>query len=451
MAPKIGAWQRVRQSARVLVLTGLVVAAGGAAAFLAAKTPAPSASATPAAPSTPEPDAKLRRDGPNGVRVPDVVVRNMALKTSPVPATARPIQLPPLQGRLAVDTNRLSRVHARFAGEVMSLAEKVDAPEPGSPSTPAPRPVQLGDAVRKGDLLAVVWSSSLGEKKSELVDALSKLRADNITLTQLRAAYQEGSVPERSLRDAERAVEADRIAADRAERTLRSWRLTDEEVAAVRAEADRLGVGPAGRFDADTWARVEVRSPRDGVVLEKNVEVGNIVDTSADLFKVGDMSQMLVWVHVYEEDLPLVQSLPKPVRWEVRLPARPGVVFAGKMEQVAAVIDPNQHTALVTGRVENPHSELKAGQFVTVNLTLPAPGNEVELPAGAAVEDGRESVVFVQPNPADGRYVRTPVKVTRRFRDGVCVQADGAVKPGDLVVTSGALLLRDAMELLPAQ
>jgi cobalt-zinc-cadmium efflux system membrane fusion protein len=448
VAPKIDLRQRLRRAGKALTFAAIVVVAGGSAAFLAAKTPAPQHSA-PAAPPPGEADAaRLRRDGP-AVRVPDAVVKNMGLKTSPVPAAARPLKLPPLQGTLALDTNRLSRVHARFAGEVVSLAEKADPPEPGSPSTPAPRPVRVGDAVHKGDLLAVVWSKDLGEKKSELVDALSKLRADEQTLTRLREAYKDGSVPERSLRDAERAVETARVAADRAERTLRAWRLTDAEVAAVKAEANRIGTTAPMKDDLDAWARVEVRSPQDGVVLEKNVSAGDIVDTSSDLFKVGDLTHLLVWAHVYEEDLPLLQELPKPVRWEVHVASRPGAVFHGKMEQVAAVIDPNQHTALVTGRVENPAHELKVGQFVTVQLSLPAPADEVELPAGAVVEDGRASVVFVQPDPAEGKFVRTPVTVTRRFRDAVCVKAGGGVKPGDKVVTSGALLLRDAMELLP--
>ncbi|MBY0460471.1 MAG: hypothetical protein K2V38_24415, partial [Gemmataceae bacterium] len=108
---------------------------------------------------------------------------------------------------------------------------------------------------------------------------------------------------------------------------------------------------------------------------------------------------------------------------------------------------------LATGRVANPDGALKVGQFVTATLALPPTGGEVELPADAVVEDGRESVVFVRRAAASGSDLdldRTPVRVSRRFRDTVCVRADGAVRPGDRVVTAGALLLRDAMDQLPA-
>jgi cobalt-zinc-cadmium efflux system membrane fusion protein len=119
------------------------------------------------------------------------------------------------------------------------------------------------------------------------------------------------------------------------------------------------------------------------------------------------------------------------------------------LEQVQPVIDPNQHTALVTGRVENPTGDLNIGQSVTATVALPPPAGQLELPTDAVVEDGRESVVFVQPPGSEQRFVRTKVQVVRRFRDGICVQAGGALKAGDRVVTGGSLLLRDAMDELP--
>jgi cobalt-zinc-cadmium efflux system membrane fusion protein len=159
-----------------------------------------------------------------------------------------------------------------------------------------------------------------------------------------------------------------------------------------------------------------------------------------------------VWVHLYEEDLPAVQALPRPVRWAVTLPAQPGREFAGTLEQIKPVIDPGRHTALAVGRVANPDGLLKVGQFVTATVELPPPAGEVEVPAAAVVEDGRQSVVFVQPDPAAPTFVRHPVKVCRRFADVLYTATDSSparVHPGDRVVTAGALLLRDALDQLP--
>ncbi|HEX4592094.1 MAG TPA: efflux RND transporter periplasmic adaptor subunit, partial [Gemmataceae bacterium] len=215
-------------------------------------------------------------------------------------------------------------------------------------------------------------------------------------------------------------------------------------------EADHVGRSQDGRSDDAGWARVEVRAPLDGVILEKNVNFGDVVDTTADLFKLGDRSQLVVWAHVFEEDLARLQdpALPKPLPWTVRVPAFPGATFQGHVERVGDIIDPNQHTALVVGHLENPNGRLKAGQSVTVTVDLPAKGDEIEVPATAVVEDGKESVAFVQPEAGKLRFDRKTVQVVRRC-DEVVYLKGGPIRPNDRVVTGGSLFLKNALDDLP--
>jgi cobalt-zinc-cadmium efflux system membrane fusion protein len=309
--------------------------------------------------------------------------------------------------------------------------------------------------------LAVVWSKDLGEKKSELIDGLAKLRYDRLQYDQIKALFDKGAKPEQAVRDAELAIQGDLNAVAKAERTLRTWRLTDAEIATVREEAEKLAakmVAKAhdGQVSDAAWARVEVRAPMDGVILEKNVNFGDVVDTTADLYKIGDRG-WAVWVHVFEEDLPKLQDpkLPQPLPWTIRVPAMPGVTFAGHLERVGDIIDPNQHTALAVGHIDNPSGLFKAGQFVTATIELPASPDEIEVPATALVEDGRESVIFVQPDPNKLRFTKRQVKVLRRFHDVVYLAAKPVegkgepIRPGDLVVTGGAVFLNDALADLP--
>jgi cobalt-zinc-cadmium efflux system membrane fusion protein len=444
-----GIWYRVKRGARGLGLGALLVIAGGSAAFLAARSPQ---QADPRANQQSDADTadKIRRTGSDEIIVPPSVAQKMGLQVIEVAERVRPLQISPLQGVLAVDTEHLPRVRSRFAGEVVSIGPEKPVNASAGLLAPAPR---VGDTVRKGDLLAVVLSKDLGEKKSELVDLLSKLRTDNAILLRLRDGQADGSIPARSVWDAERTVEADQVGVARVERTLRAWRLTDDEIAEVRKEADRIVMPDAKpdarRVDMNRWARVEIRAPENGVILEKNISIGDIVDTSADLFKISDLSRLVVWAHLYEEDLPLVQSLPRPIRWTIALPANPGLTRPGFLDQILPVIDPNQHTALVTGRVENPNGQLKVGQFVTAAIETAAPSGEVEVPIDAVVDDGSQSIVFVQSNSTD-RYVRTQVQVTRRFRDTVCIRTSDRLKVGDRIIAKGALLLREAADALPS-
>jgi cobalt-zinc-cadmium efflux system membrane fusion protein len=445
---------RTGRIGRAAAVGAVVLIAGGAAAWLASGSTKP---VGPPAGEKKEPDAgpKLRRAGPDAVVVPPAVQGSLGLKTAPAALPTRKRTLPAFQGKLNFDTGQLARVQSPFAGPVTELRqvpEPIASALPGSAPAKALRPLTVGDRVEKGDVLAVVWSKDLGEKKSEFVDALSKLKTDEITLRNLDDLYKNNGTAERVVREQERTVKADRVAVERAEATLRAWRIPDADVEGLRAEAEQLASPDPGakRTDPARWARVEIKAPLAGTVLEKNVAVGQVVDPSADLFRVGDLSSLAVWVHLYEEDLALLRGLDLPRPWTVAVPALGGATFPGRLERIGASIDPVQQTALVTGTVENPRGELRAGMAVTVTVELGVPEGEIEVPAEAVVEDGRESYVFVRTGPAGDTFVRRPVAVVRRSRDTIAVaDRPGGLKAGEQVVTSGSLLLGDAFGDLP--
>jgi cobalt-zinc-cadmium efflux system membrane fusion protein len=326
-------------------------------------------------------------------------------QTPPDDAATAPNLEPPIgsahslrrTGRLALDPNRLARVHARFGGQVVAIGDfvapggslpEVNGPTAESsretvdsaltsgatlPATPAPRTLRFGDPVRRGQLLAIVWSKEFGEKKSDLVNALSKMYLDREQFQRLRD-LEKGIVAERQVIGAQQQFEADEIEVERIERTLRSWRVDEAEIVEIRNEADRIHRGEKldDRRIAQTWAEVDVRAPFDGVLLEKNVTAGDMVDTTLDLFKVGDLSSLLVMIDLFEEDVPLVAAVePRLRRWTIRLKGTAddeGV--SGAYEVIGDMVDPQQHTVALMGWLGNPSGKLRAGQFVTADIPL---------------------------------------------------------------------------------
>jgi cobalt-zinc-cadmium efflux system membrane fusion protein len=370
---------------------------------------------TPVAANTSPASAPELTGKKDALVLPADVAKRLEVQTEP----ARPSTLPStldLSGTLMLDPDRLAHVHARFPGEVVELGNADNAS----------RPVAFGQHVRKGQLLAVIWSHDLGEKKSDLIDALSQLRVDEDSLARISKAAAEGSVPVRILHDTERKVESDRIAISRAVRTLQSWRISQEEIDQVRAEADRLAREKTANREemVAQWAKLEVLAPLDGTVIERNVTLGELVDTTTDLFKIADLSRLGVLAHAYEEDLPTLDGLPPSLRgWSVTVGSGDGAATRiGRFEQVGCIIDPNQHTAMVMGWVDNPDSKLRVGQFVSTRLEIPSPPGEVVIPASALCEESDRTCVFVQ---ADGKaeYVRRSVAVTRRHGDKVCIRS----------------------------
>ncbi len=363
-----------------------------------------------------------------------------------------------LAGSLALDSARLARVRTRFGGEVVEVGQIHEVGTSTTPETTS-RPLRLGDRVTKGQVLAVVWSKDLGEKKSELIDALSQLRLDRETLDSLEEGYQKGTIPEQRVREARRAVDGDLIAASRAERTLRAWRLSDAEIDALRSEAEKISQRKGERDAAKerSWARVEVTAPFDGVVVERNVAINDLVDTSLDLFKVADLTRLSVWAHAYEEDLPALNALPRPIPWSVRLRAeRDAKPVEGTATQIGYLVDPTQHTVLVMGEVENRDGALRAGQFIAASVQLPPTPDVASIPIGALIEDGGASSVFVQPDAKANRFVLRRVAVVWRGQEAAHVRTRLApedeakgLKPvalGERVVVSGAIELRAALE-----
>ncbi|MFL5341063.1 MAG: efflux RND transporter periplasmic adaptor subunit [Gemmataceae bacterium] len=426
----------------------VVLLVGGVAAYPYLKqqlTP------TVSAPPTSPPGTTLQRDG-DVLVLPAETPQKMGLKTERIRVATRPRLLPPMTGWLNVDQNKLVRVHPRFSGEIREFGI-ING-----------HPVSRGDEIKKGQLLCVIWSKELGTKKSELVDALAQLRFKEEYLKNLENTGG-GVVGGKLLSDAQLAVNQAQIAADRAERELITSQLTKREVDEIHAEADKLirkeKLSPEA---VENWRRLEVRSEVDGVVVEKNYNITDIVDTSADLFKVSDLRRLVVNAHMYEEDLPKLYELRRQgkVDWLIRLQSNPDAKpETGTVEEIGVVLDPTQHTALVQGYVNNPNLQLRVGQFVNAQIVEPAEPGTLEVPANAVVDDGTSSFVFVARDDNLTRLERRPVAVVRRFSDVVQLRAEpsaaeaarGArpISNSDEVIVSGAVELNGALEDLPAK
>ncbi len=403
--------------------------------------------------------AQLVAKMPDTLRLEPATVQSLGVRVVAAEAVTKP-RLLDLQGSLALDTNKLVRVHSRFAGEVIALGETPKQGAAAQDKDDSFPPAGFGDHVAREQLLAVVWCKDLGEKKSELADALSQLAFDQEQLAKMSDAAREGAVSDVKLRQQERNVEADLTAVARAERTLRVWRLSEREIQTVKDEAERIRARK-GRRDPEiekTWARVEVRAPLDGIVVEKNVAVGDIIDTTTDLFKVANVDSLTVWANAYEENLPALLDLPpEKLRWTVRVNADPALEpLTGRIDKIGYVTDPAQHTVMVMGRVDNPGGRLRAGQFVTATVELPPSAHEVVVPASALVEDGHDSIVFVQPASSEPCYSMRHVAVAWRSQSEVHLRtllkpeeaARGlqAIQPGERVVAGAPIQLRSALD-----
>src|SRR5262249_31632002 len=149
-------------------------------------------------------------------------------------------------------------------------------------------------------------------------------------------------------------------------------RLTPAEIEEIRGEAKAIQKRLHGKpetpeqrqariaKDVQKWANVQIVAPETGLIVEKNTNVNDIVDPSKDtpLFRIADLNRLLINANFNEESLPLLQPLLDPkggagrLRWKVHVEAEPDVpVLDLPVLRVAPSLDPNQHTAMVFGRI----------------------------------------------------------------------------------------------------
>ena len=408
------------------------------------------------------------------------------------PTTMRPLVL---SGSTALDPIRLARIRARFApARVVEISRRHDFSHKTGRSEF--RELRSGDRVAKREVLGIFYSVDVGSKKNDLLDALTQLQLDQKVLD--NAEKHREAVPDVFMITAERAVQTDRNQVDRALHNLEAWDIPQDEIDALREEAKKQAadqnawkktregtwvtggkVSGPDKIDPDKnaenpWGRVTLRAPFDGIIVERNVSVDEmVVDQTVNLFQIADVNRLLVIANAPEDQLPILEALHEGERrWTVRtVGAETAEGLPGTIDEIGYLIDPNQHTAIIKGYVDNPGQRLRAGQYVAATVPIPPPAGVVEIPVDALVDDGQQSLVFVQTDATKPQYTMRRVQVTHRFDQKVFVRStpipkeeqltareaeEGllpkeALQPGDRVLQSGAGELKAALLDLESQ
>ncbi len=434
--------------------------------------------------------AELFRDanGNPGLRLTADAVKGLGIKPVTVKLAREPLPLPPQIGTINYDVDRLYTVKPRFTGELAEFRMVLDTDTP-SYFTKL-RPIRAFDKVKPGDTLCVVWSRDLGEKKAALVDAVCALRLSQATLKRQLDIFQEGAMSYASVQVTKRQVQADSGAVLTAERTLKMWKLPDEEIDKIKREANIIIDQNLVR-SADKemkWARDEVKVPLNRfdanaelTIVEKNCNNDEKVDPGnpTPLFKLADLRRLQIWVHPPEEYLPILRErLAKRdgqgLKWLIRLQSESANAPPLTLDivQVAPSLEPNQHTPIVMGYLDNPGgNKYLVGQFVTATIFVPPDPDTVEIPTEALNEVENQALVFVETNAAKREYTLKRVAVVRRFKQVTYVRTKltpeeeqtsraevqrgrrpiQPLLPGERVITRGVVELTAALENLQAR
>jgi membrane fusion protein, heavy metal efflux system len=328
--------------------------------------------------------------------------------------------------------------------------------------------VNPGDSVKSGQLLVLLSSSEVGEARSNLIQAKARMELTQANLErQKKQESQVGILQAKSrLELAEKVLERqkrlyeNKIAAkkdvesaqseyERAKAEYefaknidyqREVQAKEAEWVAAKADFEKarqtllvLGVKPSELYDPDT-SHYEIYAPLGGSVIERKINVGELVDENADLFTIMDLSRVWIFADVYENLLPKVRQ-GQEVRLQV-LPY-PDQFFKGRVSYISPVIDPHTRTIRIRADIENKSLLLKPEMFGEAQIITGIEKNVISIPAKAVLNEEGEKAVFVK--EGDG-FLKRMIEVGTKL--GGRVEVVSGLGEEEEVVTNGAFQLQ---------
>ncbi|WP_183293085.1 efflux RND transporter periplasmic adaptor subunit [Cupriavidus alkaliphilus] len=280
-------------------------------------------------------------------------------------------------------------------------------------------PANLGQAVRKGEVLALIASTTVAEQRSELLAAQKREALARATYAREKTLWQEKISAEQDYQQARTALEEAQIAVQNARQKL---------TAIGAAEGGGAGGGALNQF--------ALRAPFDGIVVEKHLSLGEAVKEDASVFTVSDLSSVWAEFVVSARDLDRVR-----VGEAVTVRSSASATQAeGKVSYVGALLGEQTRTAKARVTLANPGTAWRPGLFVTVSVL----GAPVQVPVTIAADalqqvDG-QSVVFVA--VPDGFAVQ-PVKTGRT--DGKLVEVTQGLQAGARYAAANSFILKSEL------
>jgi len=367
-----------------------------------------------------------------------------------------------------VATAKLEIIHRTVSAEAV-LYPVVQANIVPKISAPVRRfYAQRGDHVRAGQLLAVLENRDLDAatreskqlyeqadagfqniKSATLPEDLTKAKSDVTSARQtLEAAkkiyasreglVKEGALAQKVLDDAKVTLVQAQSAYDIAQQHLTSLQ-TVGQASQLRSSQAQLDAAEAHYQSAAAQSSyAEVRSPIQGLVADRPLNIGEMASSGGALFTVVDISRVVARANISVAQAAFIKTgQPATI-------TGPGGALEGQVSVVSPAVDTNTTTVQVWVEAVNAGERLKPGTTVQIGISVGEVKDAVTVPISSILssDEGGDKVMI-----AGADSLAHEQKVEVGVRDGDTVQIVSGVKAGDKVVISGGLGLDDKAKI----
>jgi membrane fusion protein, heavy metal efflux system len=284
-------------------------------------------------------------------------------------------------------------------------------------------PVVLGDHVRRGQPLAVIFSSDLADAETGYLAMLAELEADHKKLERTQKLVKLGAASQQEEED----VTADHAAHEAHVRAalarLQVLGASDRQVAAL-TQAEQVD------------ANFSVPAPINGIVLTRVANPGLVTNMAQELFTVVDLSTVWVMASINEKDFSTIHV---GAIATVTAPAYPGRLWKGRVVYIQPQVDPNTRTAQARIEVANPEESLRLDMYMDVAF-MSAGGKGLTVPESAVQAIGDKQYVFLPVSDSEGSFTVRQVRLGPAS-NGFYPVLEG-LKVNDEVVKDGSFILK---------
>ena len=289
-----------------------------------------------------------------------------------------------LTGKIQADERQNASVTAKFPGRIEKLFVSF-----------------TGEKVKVGQRLATVYSPELVTAQKELLEA-AKTRQ---VFPELYQAARE---------------------------KLRLWKLSETQIASIENSET-----PQTEF--------EILAGHSGVVTQRNIAVGEYVNTGTVLFNIVDLDKIWVMLDAYESDLPRV-AVGNPISFTAA--GIPGQTYQAKVTYIDPILNVATRAASLRAELNNPGGKLLPEMFVSakVKTNMKYQNEGVAIPRTALLWSGKRSIVYVKvPNSEYPAYEMREITIGSKIGEMYAVEA--GLEIGEEIVTNGVFAIDAAAQL----
>jgi cobalt-zinc-cadmium efflux system membrane fusion protein len=315
-------------------------------------------------------------------------------------------------GTIDFNENVLVQVFSQYSGKILKAFYNV------------------GDDVKRGDVLFTIDSPDLLQAESTLLAAEGVLELQKKTLARLTALLKSGGAAQKDVDQStsdEQTAEGNFKAAKDA---VRIFGKADEEIELILS-------------NRKVESTLKVPSPISGRIVTRNAAPGFLTQPGnpPPPFQVADVSTMWMIANVIETDAP---SYKLGQEVEVTVPAYPDKIFKGHVTNLGSMLDPNSHRQLVRSEIDDPEHLLRGGMYASFVNRVGNAVTSFAMPENGVVREG-DGTMTVWVTTDRRHFIKRTVTIGLR-QDGWVQILDG-LRPGETVVTDGAVFLSNKLLL----